>query len=230
MIDGKEAFLAHISRCLGRTEIPKAPSPFALPSDVHRAYLSEASSEELRRIFIRNAEANGTIVRSCPGPEALPDLIAGVLRKLDAEHVVVGRHEFFDRCALVPTLRERSVACRLWAPAKGREENIAAAERADAGIVMAECGLAESGTALLLSGGEAGRSVSLLPAYSLIVLRTGDLRPRLTQGMALLRERRSDLPASAVFVSGASSTADIELVPVRGVHGPLKLIYILVDR
>jgi len=60
------------------------------------------------------------------------------------------------------------------------------------------------------------------------VVRAEDLRPRLTQGLAFLKEQKIPLPSSINFVSAASSTADIELVHVKGVHGPMKIAYVVV--
>jgi len=95
---------------------------------------------------------------------------------------------------------------------------------------MAELALAESGTVVLFSHLGSGRSVSLLPAYTVVVIRKNDIRPRLTQAMSFLREQiGSGLPTAINFISGASSTADIELVRVQGVHGPLAIAYVIVD-
>lgn len=126
-------------------------------------------------------------------------------------------------------MQNRIDDCRLWDTAKSREENIENAETAMVGITMAELGLTESGTVVLFTHLNSGRSVSLLPTYSITVVRAHDLRPRLTQGMEFLQDQKPPLPASVNFVSGASSSADIELVHVKGVHGPMKIAYVVVD-
>jgi len=125
--------------------------------------------------------------------------------------------------------RQEIPDCFLWDTGKSRAENMEKAETAMVGISMAELGLAESGTVILFSQKGSGRSVSLLPTYSITVVRACDLRPRLIQGMEFLQEVNTPPPASINLVSGASATADIELVHVKGVHGPLKIAYIVVD-
>jgi len=229
MIRGKESFIANVSRCLGRSSLPDAPSAFTIQGDAHRQYLKDAGADELKSEFRKNSEANGTTVLQC-NETGLAATISEALDGFGAHSAIVGQHEYFREHKIVEALQEHVSDCRIWSSEKSREENMAAAETADAGIVMAELGLAESGTAMLFCNGESGRSVSLLPAYSVIVVRAGDIHPRLTGGMEFLQDMESPLPSAVVFVSGASSTADIELVPVKGVHGPMKLAYVVVDR
>ncbi len=119
---------------------------------------------------------------------------------------------------------------QIWDNSLSRRENIANSEQASVGIAKAELALAESGTVVLFSHLGSGRSVSLLPTYTVTVICEQDLRPRLTQAMTFLKEQIAiGLPSSVNFISGASSTADIELVRVQGVHGPLASSYIIVS-
>ena len=229
MIRGRESFIKNVSKCLGRNSVPAGPSPFTIPGDVQWQYMKDAGREELKREFRKNSEANGTIVFECSGAD-INDAIFQAVESFGTRSVIVGEHEYFIEAGLVNALKERIPDCRIWDTGKSHEENIAAADSAETGIVMAEMGLAESGTALLFCQGASGRSVSLLPSYSIIVLRADDIRPRLTQGMEFLKAMTSPLPSAVVFVSGASSTADIELVPVKGVHGPLKLAYVVLEQ
>jgi L-lactate dehydrogenase complex protein LldG len=47
--------------------------------------------------------------------------------------------------------------------------------------------------------------------------------------MHAVRERYDAMPSQLVFITGPSNTADIELVRVEGVHGPLTVHYLVVD-
>ena len=49
------------------------------------------------------------------------------------------------------------------------------------GVVYAEYGLTESGGVVLFSAAERGRSLSLLPEYSLFILRKSTILPRVAQ-------------------------------------------------
>lgn len=98
-------------------------------------------------------------------------------------------------------------------------------ERAAAGIVAADAGIAETGTIVLLSGLTRGRTVSLLPPLLIALLRkeqivfdSARIFRRLTQG---------PMPSQVIFKSGPSRSSDIENDLTIGVHGPGHLHVIL---
>jgi L-lactate dehydrogenase complex protein LldG len=189
--------------------------------------MENADQTELQQVFKETSEANGTLVFECPEADLNATLL-NALELFDKGSVIVGDHHYFREHGVIEVLEQQVTDCRIWDREKSREQNMGNAETAMVGITMAELGLAESGTVVLFSHRGSGRSVSLLPTYAITVLKACDLRPRLTQGMEFLHNLESPLPTSINFVSGASSTADIELVPVKGVHGPLKLAYVVV--
>jgi L-lactate dehydrogenase complex protein LldF len=92
------------------------------------------------------------------------------------------------------------------------------------GVTKAVCGLADTGS-ILEADGEGGKlQASLLPAIHLAVLKKSDIYPSLNDAIHLTRETRS-----AVFITGPSRTADIEMTLTIGVHGPGELHVLLVD-
>ncbi len=228
MIKGKDSFIENVSRCLGRSKPPARPTSFVLPAAVHQQFMKDADQEELKEVFTKNSEANGTKVFECVEADLFTTLLKA-LAFFEPGSVVIGDHSYFREQGVIDALQQQVSDCFLWNIEKYREENMGKAEKAMVGISMAEMGLAESGTVVLFSHKGAGRSVSLLPTFAITVVKACDLRPRLTQGMGLLQNLEAPLPSSVNFVSGASSTADIELVHVKGVHGPVKIAYIVVS-
>ncbi|TCP93262.1 L-lactate dehydrogenase complex protein LldG [Cricetibacter osteomyelitidis] len=112
------------------------------------------------------------------------------------------------------------------------EENFIKAEKANIGIVYGEYGLAESGGVVLFSDKEFGRSVSLLPEKSIVVLRKSAVLPRVAQLAKILHDKAQNgerMPSCVNIISGPSATADIELIKVVGVHGPVNKIYVVID-
>ena len=88
------------------------------------------------------------------------------------------------------------------------------------GVTKAICGLADTGSVL-----EADSSLlaSLLPEIHIAILKSQDILPSLPDAINLVKDKKS-----AVFITGPSRTADIEMTLTIGVHGP-KEIHVFVD-
>jgi len=94
---------------------------------------------------------------------------------------------------------------------------------ADLGITMAETGILETGSVLILNKPNRRRLNSLAPPSHLIFLSTAKIVSRIEDAVAMLDNR------TAVIITGPSRTADIEGILIRGIHGPGKLFLCLVD-
>lgn len=229
MSGNRNEFLRRVSKSLGRQQFPAAPSPFTRPNEVQNAFLSGAAPDELKEVFIRNAKAAGTAVHEC-ALEAVNDTILAAVPQLAAGPIILTDDPFWVERGTVAALKTNEQEVHVWDQAGNREDNIASAEGAAVGMAVARLALAETGTVMLYSEKGCGRSVTLLPTTTLFIVRRESILPRLTQALHLIEEQRqTGLPASINFISGASSTADIELVRVQGVHGPMKIAYIVVS-
>ena len=225
-----EKFIKGISNCLGRDTVPEAPTPLHIPHTVHDDVMQGADEDELAKTFIKNAELSGTTVYECDLADLNKTLIKAVTDFGDGP-VVCADHDFFSEHNCFEELQDHFKQVKKWDLSLSSARNIANSEQALVGIAKAELALAESGTVVLFSHFGSGRSISLLPTDTVTVICRQDLRPRLTQAMSFLRDRDgSGLPSSVNFISGASSTADIELVRVQGVHGPMATSCILVSQ
>jgi len=88
------------------------------------------------------------------------------------------------------------------------------------GVTKALVGLADTGSVL-----EADKALhpSLLPEIHLIILKSNDILPSLPDAIHLVKDKNA-----AVFITGPSRTADIEMTLTIGVHGP-KELHVFVD-
>ncbi|HCX5087704.1 TPA: lactate utilization protein C [Escherichia coli] len=139
--------------------------------------------------------------------------------------------ELGDQSVVISERLQQECNVVVWDPAKGAE-NISQAEQAKVGVVYAEYGLTESGGVVLFSAAERGRSLSLLPESSLFILRKSTILPRVAQLAEKLHQKAQAgerMPSCINIISGPSSTADIELIKVVGVHGPVKAVYLIIE-
>jgi L-lactate dehydrogenase complex protein LldG len=85
------------------------------------------------------------------------------------------------------------------------------------GITRAVCGLADTGSILIVDGEGHPLQASLLPAIHIAVLNASDILPSMGDAIALpiLRQAKA-----AAFITGPSRTADIEMSLTIGMHGP----------
>lgn len=135
------------------------------------------------------------------------------------ETILAGRSAALSRS---PLLAELDLpGDRSWTDAR----EVAAA--VDAGITAADYGLADTGTLAVFASEAEGRLLSLLPPVHIAVLAKGRLLTGLDE-LFLLRPQPLADSSAMVLITGPSRTADIELILVRGVHGPGELHVILV--
>ena len=91
------------------------------------------------------------------------------------------------------------------------------------GVTKAICGLADTGSVLIVDGEGSPLQASLLPEIHIVLLRASDILPSLENAVHLIRPTHA-----AVFVTGPSRTGDIEMTLTIGVHGPCELQVFLI--
>jgi len=96
-------------------------------------------------------------------------------------------------------------------------------------VTSALCGIAETGTLMLVSGEQNPTSLNFLPDYHIVVLRSDLLVPRMEDAWDKLRAAFAQMPRTVNFISGPSKTADVEQTVEYGAHGPRCLHVVMVD-
>lgn len=100
-----------------------------------------------------------------------------------------------------------------------------AAASAAVGVVRAEGAASQTGSVIIRSDANVGRSTSLLPPACVFVVEEKDIMETLGD---FLRDRTT-LPSQLVAVTGPSRSADIESTLVIGVHGPGEVHALLIS-
>ena len=99
----------------------------------------------------------------------------------------------------------------------------------DAALTGCTLAVAETGSLVLAAGSADGRrALSLVPDVYLCVVRADQVEPDLPAAMQHVAALVRETGRPVVFVSGPSATSDIELHRVEGVHGPRRLVVLLV--
>ncbi len=133
----------------------------------------------------------------------------------------------------VDTLLTRQVAGSLpperigWATPQWNQAHIAGLP---AGLAAADFLLADTGTVMVACGTPHERLMCYLPPACIVIGTTDRLFEHLPVAWDEIARRAADpeLRGEFVFITGPSRTADIEKILILGVHGPKRLIVLLV--
>ncbi|CAG9295206.1 LutC/YkgG family protein [Celerinatantimonas diazotrophica] len=230
----RDSFLAELSAQLGRAK-PTQVTPPTLPYDVHHQVLQDASSDELTeqlKAYSQNAlGARFELVTQADFSHRLMQVCCDYVGQSNQETVLSAdprltaliEHSDFEKANLALYQFDETTP---------ETENLRHVEAAKVGVVYCEQALAESGTMVLYSTSKQSRMLSLLPEVTVFVVAKSTLVARITQAMEPLSQQATDgqrIASCVNLISGPSSTADIELTKVVGVHGPTEACYIVLD-
>ena len=101
---------------------------------------------------------------------------------------------------------------------------------ADVSITGCEALIARTGSLLMSSAQESGRTVSVYAPVHICIAYASQLMYDIRDGLEMLTEKyKNKLPSFITLATGPSRTADIEKTLVVGVHGPKEVYVFLID-
>jgi len=183
---------------------------------------AKAPSEALYTEFKKNAEALSAEVHRVANSNEARQLVAKLIGELSAKKVVYAPSQLVDEVDMSAVAQAANVEMT----SHNLRQNAA---DADLGISQLDYGVAEIGTLVGNATSIESRMVSILPPVHMVFVRTGNIFPTLLDAIAHYNKNLGELPRYLTFVSGPSRTADIERVLTIGVHGPGRLIIVLID-
>ena len=193
--------------------------------------------EELADRFETELQNLGCNAHRASSISELKEVLCSILGQVKAESVVISRNPILRELQIDTMLEDEGIKVAAWpAGGAGAPGESSFADRcfaACAGITGVDFALAETGSLVLTSLTEGSQLSSLAPPVYIALYRRSQIRASLDevlQEFPVSRGPGAPSPArSLVFVTGASKTADIEQILIRGVHGPGKVHAILVE-
>ncbi|AHG74871.1 LutC/YkgG family protein [Mannheimia varigena] len=229
-LQNRENFLNKLAQRMGRPR-QNVPEPMPVLENNHAiTRLTDREQPQLCQEFIDFARVMMADVVEAKEAD-LPQAIIDICEKYGGASVIVNNDQRLKDLGITAAIQAKYEESYIW-DFNQPETNFEKAKNANIGVVYAEYGLAESGGIVLFSDKEFGRSVSLLPEKSVVVLRKSTVLPRVAQLAKILHDkaqRGERMPSCVNIISGPSATADIELIKVVGVHGPVNKIYLVID-
>lgn len=226
-IQNREAFLDHIAKRMGRERRAGQVQRPDWKYQPQKQVYEDLSQDELIGVLKDICGAIHADVKETQEAD-LPKVLEEAVRAYGGGPIVTSDDLRFLGLGLGSFLGREDV--HVWDPSRGKE-NIDIAEKANIGITFSDITLAESGTVVLFSAKEKGRSISLLPTNYIALIPKSTVVPRMTQAAQRIHEQTEagEGVASCVsLVTGPSNSADIEMRSVRGVHGPVEATYIII--
>jgi L-lactate dehydrogenase complex protein LldG len=102
--------------------------------------------------------------------------------------------------------------------------------KCDVCITSCEALVARTGSIIMSTAQQSGRTVSVYAPVHICIAYTTQLVYEIKDGLQMLKEKYGkQLPSLITFATGPSRTADIEKTLVVGVHGPKEVYCFLVD-
>ena len=101
-------------------------------------------------------------------------------------------------------------------------------DEVNVGITGVDYAIAESGTLCLIHTRNQARLVSLAPIIHVAVVPADRLYPTYESVIEVIMASGEQLPSQITFITGPSMTGDIQGIPFKGMHGPKKLMVMLI--
>jgi L-lactate dehydrogenase complex protein LldG len=218
---GRDEILGRL-KAAPKTEIPRRP---LLPP------LEEASlsGETLVERFAEMFTAETGIVYRAKDNDQARERLTEIVGREGLKCVMVSTDHVVAPLDLPAWGRKIQVEVMSHRDFQGRDEfKDAVFDRAEAGITGADFAIAESGTLGLIHDEDQARLISLAPILHIAIVPVERILPVYEAAIEKVFSNREELPSQFVFITGPSMTGDIQGQLFKGMHGPRRVIVILV--
>lgn len=208
MTDARDTILGTIRSVLG----PDRPGPDAIAAEA-AALVADPSP------FRPKFDAGDTLARFIA--KATSERVTATVSEVSRMDAVPGEvSAYLARTGLTASiaLQPRAVLTELdW---HGIEVHHAMAPDEPVAVSIADLAVAETGSVVFLSAGDAPTLMTFLPLHHIVVVEASLVRRHLEDVFEFVGGGPERQPRSINIVTGTSGTADIEAKNIRGAHGP----------
>ncbi len=185
--------------------------------------------EEMIATFIEELTLEeGVVYRVRDGREAVARLTE-IAAEEGLQRVMISTDEIVASLDLPAWGREQGIAVLTpWDFGDRDSFRDAVFDEVEAGITGADYAVAESGTLVIAHDTNQPRLISLAPIMHIALVPATRMVPTYEQAVEEIYGDTKDIPSHVTFTTGPSMTADIKGKPFKGMHGPRRLMVILI--
>jgi len=209
----------------------KAAPRKPIPSRPERPILRELSltPEELIETFSKTLSQEAGIVHRVKDRREALEKLSQIAKAEGLKKVMANTDDVIASLNLSAWGRENDVRVMTPRDFDSRDSfKDAVFSEVDAGITGADFAVAESGTLGLIHNKDQARLTSLAPILHVAIMPVERMVAIYDQVIEKIFRGKKNLPSQFCFITGPSMTGDIRGVPFKGMHGPRKVIVILV--
>ncbi len=215
---------------LNRLRAARQPFPDAPPRP-HQylpvAPIEDTSPEGLLTRFTTELEGLSGQVFPVKGDKAAETCVVDLMRSHEATHIIAWDFAHIPVKGLEAAIQKAGI--QITQPEmrdEFRAETLEAIREAKVGLTGADVVVAATGTLVFSTAPGKGRLPTVFAPVHIAVVTLDQMVPRLENWLAQQRADGSQImwqSANICFTTGPSRTADIEMEPILGVHGPGKV-------
>ena len=204
----KENILKKIRKALS------TPVPLPFPQSEGSNSVFQAPTDDLEIVFAEEfSKLQGRFVY-CANDSEMISQLSGLIQQMDWKEIYSVEDELIDKLSKLGfnNFSKKPLA------------------QSDAAITGCEILIARTGTIVVSTGQQSGRTTSVYAPVHICIAYMSQLVYDVKDGIQFLKDKyKGNLPSSITFATGPSRTADIEKTLVVGVHGPKEVFLFLVD-
>jgi L-lactate dehydrogenase complex protein LldG len=206
-------------------------------TDIRKLFASDYQDPSLVEQFRTEFSRVSGEMAVCTDSESVIDTIRDLIQSSNFTAVAISQHPLCRRLQLEEKLKAELPQIHFVNETMDSESSFERSQLRErlSGVELSVTGteylIADIGTIVTLSNPQASREISLLPEAHLVLATPDQIYPNMAELFREIHEKHGDtLPGSTLtLITGPSRTADIEKVLIKGVHGPTRLLAILLD-